>query len=170
MAERHGLSDETIEYVHLFAPLHDVGKVGIPDRILLKPGPLDPEEWTQMKRHVEIGLDLVSHMIEDLGLQGDPAAQVMREVVGGHHERGDGSGYPLGLRMADIPVVSRAVAVADVYDALTTVRPYKVALPDARALAILREDVQAGRLDADCVEALAQAEAGRLEIHRALAD
>jgi len=170
VAERHGLSDETIEYIHLFAPLHDIGKVGIPDRILLKPGPLDADEWATMKRHVDIGLDLVSHMIDDLGLQGDPAARVMREVVGGHHERGDGSGYPLGLRLADIPVVSRVVAVADVYDALTTVRPYKLALPDARALALLREDVQAGRLDADCVEALARAEAGRLGIQRSLAD
>ena len=170
IAQQHGLSDETVEYVHLFAPLHDIGKVGIPDRILLKPGPLDAAEREEMKRHVEIGLDLVGHMIEDLALQGDPAAQVMREVVGGHHERGDGSGYPLGLQMAEIPVVARVVAVADVYDALTTVRPYKPAWSEAQALATLQEDARAGRLDADCVQALVQAEAARRDIQRTLAD
>ena len=170
VADGHGLSDETIEYVHLFAPLHDIGKVGIPDRILLKPGPLDADERAAMQRHVEIGLDLVGHMIEDLGLQGDPAAQVMREVVGGHHERGDGSGYPQGLRLEQIPIVARVVAVADVYDALTTVRPYKTAWSDEQALATLRGEVAAGRLDRDCVEALARAEAQRLDIRSRLAD
>ncbi|HLO95381.1 MAG TPA: HD domain-containing phosphohydrolase [Burkholderiaceae bacterium] len=170
VAERHGLSDETIEYVHLFAPLHDIGKVGIPDRILLKPGPLEADERATMQRHVEIGLELVGHMIEDLGLQHDPAGQVMREVVGGHHERGDGSGYPLGLRMDRIPVVARLAAVADVYDALTTVRPYKEALSDEQALAELQEEVRAGRLDADCVRALAEAAAARREILRTLRD
>lgn len=170
VSERHGLSDEIIEYVHLFAPLHDVGKVGIPDRILLKPGPLDADERAAMQRHVEIGLELVGHMIEDLGLQNDPAGRVMREVVGGHHERGDGSGYPLGLRMDRIPIVARLAAVADVYDALTTVRPYKAALSDEQALAELQEEVQAGRLDADCVRALTEAAAARHEILRTLSD
>ena len=170
VAARHGLSDETVEYVHLFAPLHDIGKVGIPDRILFKPGPLTDEEWTQMRRHVDIGLDLVTHMVEDLGLAGDPVAQVMQDVVGGHHERGDGSGYPLGLRLAQIPLVARIVAVADVYDALTTVRPYKLAWPELRAMEELRREVAAGRLDPDCVEALEQAEAARQDIRLRLAD
>ena len=97
IAPQWGFSDEYVEYVHLFAPLHDIGKVGIPDRILLKPGRLDGEEWAQMQTHVEIGLRLVEHIVADLGLHQDPAAQVMRELVGGHHERGDGSGYPRGL-------------------------------------------------------------------------
>ena len=170
VAARHGLSDETIEYIHLFAPLHDIGKVGIPDRILFKPGPLVDEEWTLMKRHVDIGLELVTHMCADLGLDGDPVAQVMREVVGGHHERGDGSGYPLGLKMDGIPVAARIVAVADVFDALTTVRPYKLAWPQEQAMAELRREVAAGRLDGDCVEALAQAELARQDIQRRLAD
>lgn len=170
LAPGHGLSDEQVEYVHLFAPLHDIGKVGIPDRILLKPGRLDAEEFAHMKRHVEIGLDLIEHMVADLGLQGDPAAQVMREVVGGHHERGDGSGYPRGLRLAEIPLVARIVAVADVYDALSTERPYKPRWSEADCLAELRREVELSRLDGDCVEALIAAEAARADIRRRLAD
>ncbi len=170
IAQSHQLSDETIEYIYLFAPLHDIGKVGIPDRILFKPGPLSDEEWEQMKRHVDIGLDLVTHMTEDLGLSGDPVTQIMRDVVGGHHERGDGSGYPQALRMTQIPLAARIVAVADVYDALTTTRPYKQAWPEALALVELRKDVAAGRLDEDCVEALVRAEAARQDIRQRLAD
>ncbi|MDT9002231.1 HD-GYP domain-containing protein [Paucibacter sp. APW11] len=165
-----GLSDEQIEYVHLFAPLHDIGKVGIPDSILLKPGKLDAEEWRHMQRHVEIGLKLVDHIIDDLGLRGDPVAQVMREVVGGHHERGDGSGYPQGLAMAQIPLVARIIAVADVYDALSTPRPYKPAWDDASSLQELQREVSLGRLDADCVRALSEAGAQRAEIRQRLAD
>lgn len=165
-----GLSDEQIEYIHLFAPLHDIGKVGIPDSILLKPGKLDAEEWRHMQRHVEIGLNLIEHIVADLGLQGDPAAQVMREVVGGHHERGDGSGYPLGTSMAAIPLVARIVAVADVYDALSTERPYKPAWDDARCLAELQREVEAGRLDAGCVAALTDEAEARLAIRERLAD
>ncbi|MCV2362917.1 HD domain-containing protein [Paucibacter sp. DJ1R-11] len=170
LAPSHGLSDEQVEYVHLFAPLHDIGKVGIPDRILLKPGRLDAEEFAHMKRHVQIGLELVEHILADLSLQDDPMARIMREVVGGHHERGDGSGYPLGLRLAEIPLVARIVAVADVYDALSTERPYKPRWSEADCLAELRREVAAGRLDGDCVEALVAAEAARADIRRRLAD
>lgn len=170
IAPQWGLSDEYVEYVHLFAPLHDIGKVGIPDRILLKPGRLDGEEWAQMQTHVEIGLRLVEHIVADLGLQQDPAAQVMRELVGGHHERGDGSGYPRGLRLADIPLPARIVAVADVYDALSSARPYKPAWPEARCLAVLQEEVDAGRLDPDCVAALVAGAAAREQIRARYAD
>jgi HD-GYP domain-containing protein (c-di-GMP phosphodiesterase class II) len=164
------LSDEFVEYLFLFAPLHDIGKVGIPDRILLKPGRLDGEEWVVMQTHVKIGLDLVDHIVSDLGLSSDPAAQVMRDVVGGHHERGDGSGYPLGLRLEDIPMAARIVAVADVYDALSTQRPYKVAWPEAECLAQLRREASERRLDSACVEALASADLERAEIRERLAD
>ena len=123
VAESYGLSDEVVEYMHLFAPLHDIGKVGIPDAILLKPGRLDADEWQLMQQHVRIGEQLIDHIISDLGLDGDVAADIMRQVVAGHHERGDGSGYPRGLHMADIPVPARIVAVADMYDALSSARP-----------------------------------------------
>lgn len=169
-ADELQLDDETIEYLYLFAPLHDIGKVGIPDRVLLKPGRLDGEEWRLMQSHVQIGLDLVDHIVEELGLRSDPAAQVMRDVIGAHHERGDGSGYPLGLELAQIPLAGRILAVADVYDALTSARPYKPAWSDARALEELQREATLGRLDAGCVQALKQASVERRAILERLAD
>jgi HD-GYP domain-containing protein (c-di-GMP phosphodiesterase class II) len=148
------LTDEFVEYVHTFATLHDVGKVGIPDRILLKPGPLDAAEWIAMRRHVEIGVRMVDDIIADLGLVGDQAATVMRNIVSTHHERGDGSGYPRGLRSDAIPLEGRIVAVADVFDALTTRRPYKQPWPSEQAFAELERDAAAGRMDPACVAAL----------------
>ena len=170
VAERYGLSDETVEYLHLFAPLHDIGKVGIPDAILLKPGRLTPEEWQQMQQHVQIGEELIEHIVNDLGLGQDPAAGVMRDVVAGHHERGDGSGYPRGLRGDAVPVAARIVAVADVYDALSSARPYKPAWPEARCEAELRDQAVRGLLDAACVEALLGDREGREAIRQRYAD
>lgn len=170
VAEHYGLSDETIEYLHLFAPLHDIGKVGIPDSILLKPGRLDTQEWQQMQQHVRIGEELVEHIIGDLGLGTDPAAEVMRQVVGGHHERGDGSGYPRGLSLAQIPVAARIVAVADVFDALSSLRPYKQPWPEAQCLAELRRQADCGLLDACCVQALLDAPQARQDIQQRYAD
>lgn len=170
LAEHQALSDEFIEYVHLFAPLHDIGKVGIPDAILLKPGKLDADEWRTMQQHVAIGEQLIDHIVIDLGLAGDLAADVMRQVVAGHHERGDGSGYPRGLRMPDIPLPARIVAVADMYDALSSVRPYKPAWDEARCAAELRSQAQRGLIDADCVEALLGDDLARRDIRERLAD
>jgi HD-GYP domain-containing protein (c-di-GMP phosphodiesterase class II) len=137
-----------------------VGKVGIPDRVLLKPGRLDADEWVIMRRHVEIGVDIVERMCRDIGLGEGMAATVMRNIVAYHHERGDGQGYPGGLLMAQIPLEARIVAVADVYDALSNLRPYKTPWePQAVEQELLRE-VALGRLDADCVHALL---AARLE-------
>lgn len=170
VAARYGLSDETVEYLHLFAPLHDIGKVGIPDAILLKPGKLDADEWRLMQRHVAIGEQLVEHILSDLGLEGDTAADIMRQVVAAHHERGDGSGYPRGLRMADIPVPARIVAVADMYDALSSLRPYKAPWDEARCAAELRSQVERGLVDGACVEALLADEAGRRLIRERFAD
>jgi len=154
LAPDRGLSDEYIEYLHLFAPLHDIGKVGIPDAILLKPGRLDGEEWRVMQTHVAIGVDLVDLIIDNLALQDDLAAEVMRQIVASHHERGDGSGYPAGLRGDAIPLAARIVAVADVYDALSSPRPYKPAWDEVRCFAELRHEAQLGRLDAACLAAL----------------
>jgi len=121
------LDAEEAETVELSAPLHDIGKIGIPDQILLKPGKLDAPEWTLMQRHAVIGHDI---------LKGSASKYVrMGALIAlGHHEKYDGSGYPNGLEGDHIPVCARIVAVADVYDALTSVRPYKAAWPSAQAM------------------------------------
>lgn len=148
------LSDEFVEYVHLFAPLHDIGKVGVPDRILLQPGRLDRDGWSTMQGHVELGVQMVDEIAAALGMLTDDAATIMRNIVGGHHERGDGSGYPLGLERSAIPIEARIVAVADAYDALTSRRAYKEAWPHERAVEQLRQEAATGQLDPDCVHAL----------------
>jgi HD-GYP domain-containing protein (c-di-GMP phosphodiesterase class II) len=142
------------EDVARFAPLHDVGKLGIPDRVLLKPGMLDPEEMVLMRTHVTIGQALIERLLEGLQLEGDPSAQLLREVVGQHHECLNGSGYPLGLQGDQLGLAGRIVAVADIYDSLTQVRPYKPALTDGQAVEILQGLVRSGRLDGRCVAAL----------------
>ena len=153
VAPKHGLSDEFVEYVLQYAPLHDIGKVAVPDSILLKPGRLTPEEFEVMKTHVTKGVEIIDAMIHNHGLGALPHVSVLRNMVRCHHEAFDGSGYPLGLAGEGIPVEGRIVAVADVFDALTSERPYKAAWSNEKAASFLRE--QAGKkFDPDCVEAL----------------
>ena len=109
------------------APMHDVGKIGIPDAVLRKPGPLDAAEWDTMRRHPEIGAEIIGDHPSGL-------LQLAREIALGHHEKWDGSGYPRGLAGEAIPVSARIVAIADVFDALTTRRPYKEPWPVQDAL------------------------------------
>ena len=142
------------ENLHRFAAFHDLGKVGIPDRILLKPEPLSREERQVMQGHVLIGMALIERVITAMGLEDDPSIDLLRQVVAHHHEGLDGSGYPAGLRGAEVSLAGRIVAVADIYDALTQARPYKPAYSEAHAVQMLRSMVQAGKLDGDCVEAL----------------
>ena len=170
--ERDGepLSDEFVEYVHLFAPLHDIGKVGVPDAILLKPGRLDGDGWTRMQGHVELGVQMVDEITADLGMLTDDAAAIMRNIVGGHHERGDGSGYPLGLAREGIPIEARIVAVADAYDALTSKRVYKEAWSHGRAVEQLHHEAARGKLDPDCVRALLHDPQALVEIRSRFSD
>jgi len=120
LAKELGMSDDECELVLTTSPLHDVGKIAIPDRILLKPGPLSPEEWEVMKTHAEIGARLLS--------DGNSTFLGMAETIARtHHERWDGTGYPHGLSGEKIPLVGRICAVCDVFDALTSERPYKKA-------------------------------------------
>ncbi|WPL16825.1 Cyclic di-GMP phosphodiesterase response regulator RpfG [Thiorhodovibrio winogradskyi] len=132
-----GMDERDAELLLNAAPMHDIGKIGIPDRILQKPGKLDAEEWAIMRTHAQIGADII-------GDPGDSELLEMARVVAlTHHEKWDGSGYPRGLAGEDIPRVGRIVAVADVFDALTSVRPYKAAWPVEKAVDLLKSE--AGR-------------------------
>ena len=170
IAARRELSDEFVESVYLFAPLHDIGKIGIPDKILLKPGKLTEEELVAMRTHVEKGIKIVDRITQQIGEDGLVNANILRNVVGGHHEYIDGSGYPAGLKGDDVPIEARIVTVADIYDALTTPRPYKTAWTQEAALAELRKMQELGKLDKDCVDALFAKQSELLNIQKKYAD
>lgn len=153
LAGKHGVDDEFIEYVHLFAPLHDIGKVAIPDAILLKPDCLDNEEIAIMQSHTTVGREIIDNMVNEFTIDGFPHMQILRNIVELHHEAVDGSGYPRGLKGADIPIEARICSVADVFDALTSSRPYKDAWDNETAFSILR-GMSGTKLDRDCVEAI----------------
>ncbi|KQW89219.1 two-component system response regulator [Massilia sp. Root418] len=127
-----GLSDTAAEDLLHAAPMHDVGKIGIPDRILQKPGALDKEEWKIMQSHATIGADIIGEHPHGM-------LALARNIALTHHEKWDGSGYPRGLAGEDIPLEGRIVAIADVFDALTSARPYKAAWPVEEAVQYLRQ-------------------------------
>jgi putative two-component system response regulator len=141
-----GLGDEDLKTLHLGGALHDIGKIAISDLILNKPGRLTPEEFLQMKSHSAVGSDLLRPM---------RTLERVYPLVRHHHEKLDGSGYPDGLRGAEIPLLVRITSVVDVFDALHTRRSYKEAFPIDRCLGILREEAGKGWWDRDVVEALA---------------
>ena len=130
------LSDRYIDLLHRSAPLHDIGKVGIPDHILLKPGKLTPDEWRIMQTHAKLGSDAIEQAERDIEM---PLAflSLAKEIAHWHHEKWDGSGYPDKLRGDDIPVSARLMAVADVFDALISVRTYKAAMSSLEARDII---------------------------------
>jgi putative two-component system response regulator len=135
---REFLSDGTIDLLFRAAPLHDIGKGGIPDRILLKPGKLRPDEFEIMKMHTTLGREAIEHAWPRLGMD-IPFLDLARDMAYGHQERWDGTGYPEGKSGDDIPIAARLMAVADVYDALTSHRPYRKALSTEMAKGLLIE-------------------------------
>ncbi|MDC5850906.1 two-component system response regulator [Vibrio europaeus] len=133
LAQQLDVSERWVELVFQASPMHDIGKIGIPDAVLRKPGKLDAEEWAVMQTHVKIGADIIAD--SDTRLM-----QMAQEIALYHHEKWDGSGYPHGLKGEDIPLSARIVAIADVFDALTSERPYKKAWPIEKATALLEEE------------------------------
>ena len=145
------LSAEQIELLYKSAPLHDIGKVGIPDRILLKPGRLDAKEFEVMKTHTTIGRDAIENAQRRVGVR-VPLLETAMEIALSHQEKWDGSGYPQGLAGESIPLSARLMAVADVYDALISRRVYKDAMPHAQARAVIA-DGRGQHFDPDIVDA-----------------
>lgn len=156
------LDATTCEMLLDAAQMHDVGKLGTPDAILQKPGRLSPEEFEEMKRHATIGYDILKN-------SASPVLQMGAEIAHTHHEKFDGSGYPRGLKGEDIPLIGRIVAVADVFDALTSTRPYKKAwtLEDARAFL---EQGRGSHFDPQCVDVFLERWHEVLEIRARHAD
>ncbi|MFM7312391.1 MAG: HD-GYP domain-containing protein [Cyanobium sp.] len=170
LGKRRALRSDFAEDIYLFAALHDVGKVAIPDDILLKKGPLDAGERHVMNTHVERGSALIEEMISGLRLVSDPKVSMLRQVVAGHHEKLNGSGYPIGLTAEEIPLEARIVAVADIYDALSQARPYKPALPMQEVEGILTAMAERGEIDTECLQTLLDCREQRLAIAAAYAD
>ena len=149
---RSFLTPETIDLIARLAPIHDIGKVGVADRTLRKPGPLSEDERAEMSRHPIYGRDVIARTEERVGVRDDFLLKLAKEIVYSHHERWDGSGYPEGLRGEAIPVPGRMVALVDVYDALSSARVYKGALPHDEVV----QAIVAGRgvhFDPDMVDA-----------------
>jgi HD-GYP domain-containing protein (c-di-GMP phosphodiesterase class II) len=150
LADKYNLSDEYIEKITMFSPLHDIGKVGIPDSILLKAGQLTDNEFETMKSHTVMGREMIDRLLNNFGFAGFQYAEVLRNIAEYHHEAINGSGYPKGLEGNEIPLEARIVAVADIFDALTSQRPYKEAWSNERAFDMLKKLV-GSKLDEDCV-------------------
>jgi putative two-component system response regulator len=149
-----GLDEDTVRLIRLAAPLHDVGKIGIPDAILLKPGPLTDSELLAIRRHVEIGAEILAH-------GSSPEMKLAHDIALHHHERWDGTGYGRGLAGAQTPITARITAAADSFDAMTHARPYKEAWTLDRALTEMAEQ-RALQFDPDVVDAFMRLDHGTL--------
>ncbi len=153
LAHKYNLDDSYIEHILSFSTLHDIGKVGIPDSILLKPGKLTREETEMMRTHARRGREIIDDLISNFGLGHFDYVSVLRNIAEYHHEAINGSGYPDGKKGIQIPLEARIVAVADVFDALTSDRSYKKAWSNDKAFAMLRK-MAGEKLDRDCVDAI----------------
>lgn len=162
IAEGLSLAPHFCQMIYLAAPLHDIGKIGIRDAVLNKPGRLTPEEMTEIREHVNYGVRLLENGTSDL-------IRVAAAIIGGHHEKWDGNGYPRGLSGVAIPIEARITAIADVFDALTSARPYKEAWPPKRAYdEIVR--CSGSHFDPDCVRVFCEKWPAIEEIARTLRD
>lgn len=169
LGRAHAIDDEFVDRIFRHAPLHDVGKITIPDRILLKPGKLTDEEFDEMKTHTTRGCEIIDTMLLNFNIKCIKDIEMIRNIVLYHHESTDGNGYPAGLVGKDIPLEARIVAVADVFDALTSVRPYKAAWSNDDAVTELKR-LSHFKLDADCVAALLDSKDEILRIQSGFAD
>lgn len=159
IAETMQLDPEQVELIYLAAPMHDIGKIGIPDGVLLKPARLTPGEFTIMKRHTTIGAEILKGTSNPLVEMGQTLAMY-------HHEKWDGSGYPCGLKRSEIPLEARIIACADVFDALSSDRVYRLAWPTERAIEYILKGSE-NHFDPAVVEAFRQSLDKILEIRKA---
>lgn len=145
IAHKMGMDEHTVGTILYAAPMHDIGKIGIPDKVLLKPAKLDAPEWEIMKQHALIGAEILKDSDAEFIKMGEIIAR-------SHHEKFDGSGYPGGLKGTQIPIAGRIAAVADVFDALVSKRPYKEAFSVEKSLSIIKEG-RGGHFDPEVVDA-----------------
>jgi HD-GYP domain-containing protein (c-di-GMP phosphodiesterase class II) len=169
VALKYHLTDIDINYIYLYAPLHDIGKLAIADNILLKSGHLTKDEILTMQGHASKGDELVEKLINAYDLADVPQISMLNEIIRWHHEKMDGSGYPDGLVKNQIPISGRIVSVADVFDALTSERPYKKAWTNEKAFNELRK-LSEKKLDRDCVNVLINEESKVINIQREFKD
>lgn len=161
------VNSDLVRDIFRFAPMHDIGKVGIPDSILLKPGKLGSEEWHEMRRHPSIGGEVLRRCEMQMNAVGHSVFQVAIEIAECHHENFNGTGYPSGLTGENIPLSARVVTAADVFDALTSKRPYKEAWSVEQALILFRED-EGQQFDPVVVEAMERAMPRMMEVYMEL--
>lgn len=153
-AGKCSFDEESIERLSRFAAFHDIGKLTVPEAVLMKPDRLTPAEFTVMQLHAEKGLEIVDSIVKSFRLESAPGIQMLRNIVLSHHEKMDGSGYPNELQGNKIPLEARIVAVADIYDAMTSDRPHRFPFSSEEAFEKIQKDT--AELDPDCVEAIVQ--------------
>ncbi len=169
IAPLYGMNDEFVETIFWFAPMHDIGKIAIPDHILLKPGKFTSEEFEIMKTHTIKGREIIDSMLSHFNLSNSDFIPMLSNISEYHHENLDGSGYPHGLQGENIPIEARIIAVADVFDALASKRPYKDAWSNKDAFAELKA-LSAWKLDQRCVDILVNNSKKVEEIQRLFLD
>jgi HD-GYP domain-containing protein (c-di-GMP phosphodiesterase class II) len=164
LSEKYNLSDEDIEYMWFYSPLHDIGKIAIADGILMKPSRLSKEEFCVIKTHVDEGMKMLELIMSNFDFQELHHIDILKQIISEHHERLDGSGYPKGLKGDEISIVGKITAVADVFDALSSKRVYRDALSIDETINYLVQNIGT-HFDKDCVDSLIKNKQKVIEIH-----